>query len=383
MKNLITEKPILFAVAIIVVMIVAWVAYNTYTRATSTATETPVAEGLETAYFAGGCFWCIEADYEKFDGVKEAISGYMGGTIENPTYQNHGDHRETVEVRYNPDQVSYEKLVQYFFRIHDPTDEGGSFYDRGHSYTSAIYPQNDQEERIAAKVIQDLEQKQVFENPIVTSIEQGATFWTAEDYHQDYYKKNVVRYKAYRLGSGRDAFIKSAWGNRDDFKLETNAKKMTDTTNETNRYSSYKKPSDEVLKEQLTPLQYDVTQKEGTEAPRSEGNLNDNHEDGIYVDILSGEPLYSSRDKFKSGTGWPSFTKPISDEFIITKKDKKLFFSRTEVRSKYADNHIGHVFNDGPEPRGERWCMNGAAMTFIPLDQMEEKGYGEYIDKVN
>ncbi len=383
MKNLLTNKPILILL-VIIGLFVAWVLYNTYMRATSKAVERTIGAGLQTAYFAGGCFWCVEADFEKFAGIKAVTSGYMGGDTDNPSYQNHADHREAVEVQYDASVISYQDLVEYFFRHHDPTDAGGSFFDRGHSYTSAIYPSNDQEEQTAWRVIKQLTDDNVYgDKEIVTAVERGAVFWPAEEYHQDYYKKNPVRYKGYRFGSGRDKYIDSVWGDRDDFEV------IPDGI-ENNPWVGYLKPSDEELKKTLTPLEYKVTQKEGTEAPRTPGNLDKNYDPGIYVDILSGEPLYSSKDKFDSGTGWPSFTKPISMDNIVTKTDRKLIIPRTEVRSKYGDNHIGHVFNDGPQfnedgtpSTGQRWCMNGAALTFIPLEEMEERGYDDYIQFVN
>jgi len=356
----------------------------------TTTTYDMNTENLRTAYFAGGCFWCVESDFEKFKGIKEVVSGYMGGDTENPTYKDHADHREAVAVHYEPETISYQDLVEYFFRHHDPTDEGGSFYDRGFAYTSAIYPQNDQEEQIAWTVIKDLGEKNVFENPIVTAVEADKEFWPAEDYHQDYYKKNPLRYKGYRFGSGRDRFIESVWGERDDFEVvpdsgedtQGNEGEQNISEADTDAWESYAKPADEIIKQELSPLAFKVTQKEGTEPPRTEGNYDDNKEAGIYVDVLSGEPLFSSKDKYDSGTGWPSFTQPIDTDTIVTKTDRKLFFPRTEVRSKYGDNHLGHVFKDGPEPTGLRYCMNGVSMEFIALENMEEQGYGEYIDKV-
>ena len=383
MKQLLTQNIYVTILSVIAVVLLVWILINTYNRATSpTTTDRGLAPGIKTAYFAGGCFWCTESDFEKLQGVTEAISGYMGGEREKPSYANHSDHRETVEVQYDPQVVTYRDLVDYFFRHHDPTDEGGSFYDRGHSYTSAIYPQNDQEEQIAWEVITQLTEDNIFPKPIVTAVEKDAVFWVAEDYHQDYYKKSPIRYNAYRKASGRDSYIQSIWGERDDFEVVT-------VELEENAWSGYTKPSDEELKETLTDLEYRVTQHEGTEAPRTPGNLDDEKRDGIFVDILSGEPLFSSKDKFDSGTGWPSFTKPIDDQFIVTKTDRKLLFPRVETRSRYGDNHLGHVFNDGPRfnedgtpSTGQRWCMNGAALTFIPLEEMEEKGYGEYISLI-
>ncbi len=321
-----------------IVFVGGFYAHDRLTRDTSIL-EVKDYDELESAYFAGGCFWCVERDFEKLVGVEEAISGFMGGEAENPTYKSHEGYRETVRVVYDPDVVDYETLVQYFFRHHDPTDEGGSFRDRGYSYTSAIYPNNESEEEIALRVIDEINEEGVFESEIVTAVEMGYDFYRAEEYHQDYYLKNPGRYNTYRRASGRDAFIEGVWGDRlDEF---GNSKSV---------WASYQKPSDEVLKEELSEIEYKVTQKDSTEKPFSEGNLDKNYEDGIYVDILSGEPLFSSKDKFDSGTGWPSFVRPISNEFVVTKPDYKLILPRTEVRSKYGDNHIGHVFQDGPEP---------------------------------
>lgn len=329
------------------------------------------------AYFAGGCFWCVEKDFEKFSGIKAVISGYSGGDQENPTYENHADHREAVEVVYDSKIISYTDLVEYFYRHHDPTDADGSFYDRGHSYTSAIYYQNQSEKEVAQSITDELNNSGVFEKPIATAIEEFKDFTDAEEYHQDYYKKSPIRYNAYRAASGRDSRFEEVSTKIDQVLGEQDIEMKA-----SNVWQSYEKPSDEVLQDILTDMQYAVTQEEATEPPFTEGNLDKENRDGIFVDILSGEPLFSSRDKYDSGTGWPSFTQPIDDEFIVKKTDYKLLYPRTEVRSKYADNHIGHVFNDGPEPTGERWCMNGFAMRFIPLEDMASEGYEEYIDTI-
>lgn len=359
-------------VIILAVGVGGFYAHDRLTR-DSSISEVKDFDGYDSAYFAGGCFWCVEKDFEKVSGVVEAVSGYMGGETENPTYKDHGDHRESVRVVYDSEVVDFETLVQFFFRHHDATDPDGSFYDRGFQYTSAIYPNNPVELEIAERVISEIDAEGVFESEIVTAVETEKKFWRAEEYHQDYYKKNPVRYNGYRKASGRDKFIEGVWGDRLDeygIVLEIDAD---------HKWADFVKPSDEELRESLSDLEYRVTQKDKTEKPFSEGNLDKNYEDGIYVDIISGEPLYSSKDKFDSGTGWPSFTKPISNEFVVTKPDYILFVPRTEVRSRYGDNHLGHVFNDGPEPLGERWCMNGAAMRFVPLEVMEEEGYGDYV----
>jgi len=376
----------IIGVGILVVIITIIMAFWNKTNAVPTDRETAARENPDyaKAYFAGGCFWCVEKDFEKFGGVKAVISGYSGGDKANPTYQDHADHREAVEVVYDASVISYQDLVEYFYRYHDPTDEGGSFYDRGHSYTGAIYYQNENERAIAQSVTDTLEQAQAFAKPIATKIEAFKDFTDAEEYHQDYYKKSPVRYNAYRAASGRNSRFSDLKERVDEVLGEQEQVSVSGD----NAWSSYVKPSDEVLRETLSDLEYMVTQKEGTERPFSEGNLDDEKRDGIFVDILSGEPLFSSRDKFDSGTGWPSFTKPIDEQFIVSKTDYKLIYPRTETRSKYGDNHIGHVFNDGPKEingkksTGQRWCMNGAALRFVPLEDMQAEGYANYIGKV-
>ena len=348
----------------------------------------PPYQYTAVAYFAGGCFWCVESDFEKLEGVGDVVSGYSGGTTPNPTYQNHADHREAVRVHYDPTIVSYRDLVHYFFRHHDGTDAGGSFYDRGHSYTSAIYYTSEQEREIAQEVVMNLNKHQLFAAPLVTSIEAFRDFTVAEDYHQNYYRRDALsatKYKYYRAASGRDNFINQTRAREQELTTAGVAVPGIIDTAGDHAWADFEKPNDEELKRTLSPLAYRVTQRDATEQPFSEGNLNDEERDGIFVDIVSGEPLYASVHKYKSGTGWPSFTQPIDPEFVVTKQDYKLILPRTEVRSTYADSHLGHVFNDGPETlngqpsTGQRWCMNGAAMRFVPLENMENEGYGDYL----
>ena len=330
----------------------------------------------QTAVFAGGCFWCVEADFEKLDGVRTVVSGYAGGEEENPEYKQVASgatgHKEVVQVFYDPDTVSYNTLVEYFFAHINPTDAGGQFADRGKQYTSAIFYADDAQKTIAEQVKQELDSSGTYDAPIVTVVLSLTTFFPAEEYHQDYYKKNPLRYKYYRGGSGRDAFLKEQKTRESQISLDNGS--VYDPSEE------FIKPSNKVLQQALTPLQYKVTQKDGTERAFDNAYW-DNAEDGIYVDVVSGEPLFSSRDKYKSGTGWPSFTKPIDAGHVEEKSDNKLWMKRTEVRSKDGDNHLGHLFPDGPkEAGGMRYCINSAALKFIPKEKLEEMGYGEYRD---
>ncbi|WCF06456.1 peptide-methionine (S)-S-oxide reductase MsrA [Paenibacillus thiaminolyticus] len=312
---------------------------------------------LEKATFAGGCFWCMVTPFEELPGIHSIVSGYTGGHTENPTYEevctDRTGHAEAVQITFDPAVFPYKKLLELFWQQIDPTDPGGQFYDRGSSYRTAIFYHNEKQREVAEQSKRELERSGRFDKPIATEIVPASAFYPAEEHHQDYHRKQPAHYKRYRTGSGRDAFIAKHWSVSEQDKAR--------------------------LKEELTPMQFHVTQNNGTEPPFQNEFWNHTG-DGIYVDIVSGEPLFSSRDKYDAGCGWPSFTRPLRSYHIEEKLDLSHGMVRTEVRSRYGDSHLGHVFDDGPGPNGLRYCINSAALRFIPKEKLEEEGYGEYAD---
>ncbi len=311
----------------------------------------------EKATFAGGCFWCMLPPFEKISGVIEVTAGYTGGTKKDPSYEEVSSgatgHVEAVEVTYDPSRVSYDTLLEVFWEQIDPTDAAGQFADRGTQYQTAVFYHNEEQKRIAEASKDALAHSGKFSAPVHTQIKKAGEFYRAEEYHQDYHKKNPERYNRYKKLSGREQFI------------------------EAHRNEAPAVTPQEEAKKKLSPLQYKVTQENATEPPFQNEFWN-NKREGVYVDVVSGEVLFSSLDKYDSGCGWPSFTKPLVEENVLEKTDASHGMARTEVRSKGGDSHLGHVFTDGPKPAGLRYCINSASLRFIAKEDMEKEGYGAY-----
>ena len=364
-----------------VLFYVTQVQYQKHTETTVPAIDTPVQTQYQKIVFAGGCFWCTEAEFNHLPGVISAVSGFTGGDEVNPSYQDVGSgvtrHREAVLVYYNEASTTIENLLVTYWKHIDPTDTGGQFADRGHQYTTGIYYTTSLQKLEAEKSKQMIVDAKKFTKPIATEILPYKNFYPAEEYHQDYKDKNPVRYEYYKNGSGRTGFVEKNW-KHDSTTFSNRIQHISMNTTTRHPWESFVRPNEATLKKLLTKEQYNVTQEDGTEQPFTNLYAN-NKEVGIYVDIVSGEPLFLSVDKYDSGTGWPSFVKPISKDAVTLKEDKGIFSARTEVRSARANSHLGHVFSDGPQERGGmRYCMNSASLRFVALADMEKSGYGEY-----
>ncbi|MBQ9346123.1 MAG: peptide-methionine (R)-S-oxide reductase MsrB [Oscillibacter sp.] len=314
---------------------------------------------MKEIYLAGGCFWGVEEYFSRIPGVADTVSGYANGTTVSPTYAQvctgRTGHAETVRVFYNPDAVSLKTLVSQYFKIIDPTVLDRQGNDRGNQYRTGVFYVDEGDVPIIEAVFEAEQAK--YDQPIVTELKPLSCFYEAEEYHQDYLVKNPGGYCHVDFST-----LKS---------LPAEDPAFVDP-------SAYRKPDDAELREALTAEQYNVTQNAATERPFTNAFF-DSHEAGIYVDIATGEPLFSSVDKFDSGCGWPSFTKPISEDVVKENEDRSHNMVRTEVRSRVGDSHLGHVFEDDPADRGGlRYCINSAALRFIPYDEMERAGYGKY-----
>ena len=306
-------------------------------------------------YLAGGCFWGIEAYMQKIYGVIDAVSGYANGKSENPRYEELKitGHAETVKVVYDSGKIDLERILEYYLRVVDPTSINKQGNDRGEQYRTGVYYIDENDKSIIDTVLKKEQNK--YNKPIVVEVEPLKGFYEAEEYHQDYLSKHPDGYCHIDLSLANEPLIDE---------------------------TKYPKKSKEELKKTLNDIEYKVTQENATERPFSSEYWN-SFEDGIYVDISTGEPLFSSKDKFESSCGWPSFSKPIAKDVAKYKRDSSFNMERIEVRSRSGDSHLGHVFNDGPkELGGTRYCINGASIKFIPYDQMDALGYGYLKDKV-
>ena len=307
-------------------------------------------------YLAGGCFWGLEEYFSRISGVLQTSVGYANGQVETTNYQliKETDHAETVQVVYDEKVVSLREILLYYFRVIDPLSVNQQGNDRGRQYRTGIYYKDEEDLPTINTVVR--EQELLIGRKIAVEVEKLRHYILAEDYHQDYLKKNPGGYCHIDV---RDA-----------------EKPLIDAAN-------YEKPSQEVLKEKLSEESYRVTQEAATEAPFTNA-YDQTFEEGIYVDITTGEPLFFAKDKFASGCGWPSFSRPISKELIHYYQDLSHGMERIEVCSRSGNAHLGHVFTDGPQELGGlRYCINSASLRFVAKDEMEEAGYGYLLPYLN
>ncbi|UQZ35124.1 methionine sulfoxide reductase [Paenibacillus sp. PK3_47] len=309
----------------------------------------------ELATFAGGCFWCMVKPFDELPGIVSVVSGYTGGHTVNPTYEEVGTettgHVEAVQITFEPELFPYERLLEIYWQLIDPTDQGGQFMDRGYSYRTVIFVHNEEQRKKAEASKEALKASKRFKGQIVTEIVPAGTFYPAEAVHQDYYKTHPMNYKMYMKGSGRDEFLEQHWNSREDRKR---------------------------LRSRLTELQYEVTQNKAMEPPYK-NEFWEQTQEGLYVDVLSGDPLFSSADKFDSGTGWPGFTRPVAGGLIRKEADFSSGTVRTVIRSRLSGAYLGYLTYDGPEPAKQHYVINSAALRFIPKEELETEGYGRYL----
>lgn len=326
----------------------------------------------ETITLAGGCFWCTEAYFQEEVGVIDAVSGYVGGRGQDASYLKVSTgstrHREAVSVTYDPAIISTEKILDMYWSHIDPTNTEGQFADKGFQYTTAIFYHTLAQKEAILDSKKRLEKSGLFNKPIATEVLPFTEFFKAEDYHQDYYKKAADHYEQYKKGSGRASFVEETWAK--DAAIQFLKSEQT---------KSYAYTDEEIAEKlkHLDPLAYHVVAENGTESPFN-NKYWDNKADGIYVDIVTKKPLFSSTHKYDSGTGWPSFWRTIDDDSVTLHEDNSLSTTRTEVRS--GAGHVGHVFNDGPvEEGGRRFCTNSASLLFVPKEEMKQEGYESYL----
>jgi peptide methionine sulfoxide reductase msrA/msrB len=335
----------------------------------------------ETITLAGGCFWCTEAYFQEHAGVIDAVSGYAGGIQEDANYlsvsKGTTGHRESVQITYDPQIISTEDILDVYWSHIDPTNAVGQFADIGFQYTTAIFYHTDAQRLAALDSKKRLEESGLFEKPIATDIVAFTAFFAAEDYHQDYYKKAKDHYERYKKASGRAGFVEETWAR--DAAIQFLESEQSIDTNNIDARGDYEYTDAEIAEKlkNLDPLAYHVIAESGTESPFN-NKYWDNKAEGIYVDVVTGRPLFSSTHKYDSGTGWPSFWRTIDDDSVTLHEDNTLSTSRTEVRSD--GGHVGHVFDDGPAAEGgRRFCTNSAALKFVPREEMESAGYGAYL----
>ena len=321
----------------------------------------PAQGELKNIYFAGGCFWGVEEYFSRIPGVVEVSVGYANGITSNPGYrevcEGNTGHAETVHVRYEPAQVSLKTLTEQFFKIVDPLSVNRQGNDVGSQYRTGIYFVDSADKDVIAQVMQTVQAD--YSKTLAVELQPLTSFYRAEEYHQNYLKKNPGGYCHINFDSLSE--LEDAPGA---------------CPRPTGTRLSYARPSRAELEKTLSPEAYSITQLGATERPFT-GEYWDNKKRGIYVDVVTGEPLFSSSDKFESGSGWPSFTQPIAPEALMEKEDRSQGMLRTEVKSRNGESHLGHVFDDGPrEQGGLRYCINSAALRFIAYEDMDKAGYG-------